>query len=1267
MTKTMTYKRVVALAIPVLLVTAALVGYLPADNDKEVVKDRAAVAGPSAAESKTNPPAADQTRSATPPQATIAPAIREDAENSVVNGEPSFQLYHCAPGSAQAIAARLQEQFGTTPGVRIVPDERTSQVLVIAPPTVQARIAGRVSDELSKIAPAPPVQQPSVAERAFPVRPAAAQLAQPSVTPVEAVTSREIQLWNSTSEQFETALTGTLGQRLSQVPGTPDVANYRLSISGGQSLDLSINRPTNRVTVTGTGTVVGSAAQLIHAMDSPQQSVDRTMGLVSLKAARSADVERAVDAIRTGQTPGVSTAIRPRTSQVAMVLQQPAEGAQPTTPGAPTAEQPVAPDVAEAEPPEETAGLIGQVQIEMLPGLDVLVIRGHERDVQQAIRLIEQIEELSKITEPAIKIIPLKNVNCQSLAALLNELYEEVFSLRQGDVSITALVKPNALLLIGQDESVKMVIELAQRLDKPVPPETQFEVFRLKNASSVTAQETVQEYFEQRADDAEEGLGPQVVVTADFRTNSLIVHAGPRDLAEVAAIIARLDAGENETFNEIRVFKLKNSMAEDLAPIIQDAITGQMYGQQTGQRMTRQISGQRESFERKSIVLQFVTVNGQGERLLKSGILTDAQVTADPNANALIVTASADSMPLIKALIEELDGLPTAEAQVKVFAIVHGDASNLLDMLEELFGAQVQAGQPNVRTGATEGDSSLVQMRFAVDVRTNSILATGSMGDLEVVEAILTRLDESDLRKRKTVVYRLKNAYAENVAAAITDFLSSELDAQQPVAGMLSSIEQLEREVVVVAEIITNSLIVSATPRFFQQVTDLVDQLDKRLPQVMIQVVMAEVQLNETDEFGVELGLQDSVLFDRSVAQAGELAGTSIPGFLFNTVSALGNSNAAQAAANAALVGSQGISSFSMGRSNSDLGYGGLVLSASSESVNILLRALQENRRVQVLARPQIQTLDAVMATIHVGEQVPLVRTVSQTNFGQTFGVEPEDVGLVLNVTPRINPDGLVSMEVVASQSAVGPEAEGIPISINAAGDVIRQPRIEIIEARTTVTVMDGHTVVLGGLITTRDRETHRQVPGLGSIPLLGRLFRYDGVQTERNELLMILTPRVVESEEDMERIKQVESARMNWCLYDVIDLHDGDGLQGPGNKWYDSEGVVVYPDLISSGMPSPASVETFETPEIVPDLQPQPDDDLSPFQPEGAPKESVEDELIPAPDPMSKSDARPKDDRMARSLPRLAGPRGNDASASSNEGKKTVNFFFNRGTGKSD
>ena len=67
MTKTMTYKRVVALAIPVLLVTAALVGYLPADNDKEVVKDRAAVAGPSAAESKTNPPAADQTRSATPP------------------------------------------------------------------------------------------------------------------------------------------------------------------------------------------------------------------------------------------------------------------------------------------------------------------------------------------------------------------------------------------------------------------------------------------------------------------------------------------------------------------------------------------------------------------------------------------------------------------------------------------------------------------------------------------------------------------------------------------------------------------------------------------------------------------------------------------------------------------------------------------------------------------------------------------------------------------------------------------------------------------------------------------------------------------------------------------------------------------------------------------------------------------------------------------------------------------------------------------------
>ena len=102
-------------------------------------------------------------------------------------------------------------------------------------------------------------------------------------------------------------------------------------------------------------------------------------------------------------------------------------------------------------------------------------------------------------------------------------------------------------------------------------------------------------------------------------------------------------------------------------------------------------------------------------------------------------------------------------------------------------------------------------------------------------------------------------------------------------------------------------------------------------------------------------------------------------------------------------------------------------------------------------------------------------------------------MGLILGVTPRISPDGLVVMEIDAEKSEVGPEAEGIPISISASGQVIRSPRINTTTAQTTVSANSGQTVVLGGLITKSKAEIHRKVPLLGDMPLLGRLFRYDG------------------------------------------------------------------------------------------------------------------------------------------------------------------------------
>ncbi len=144
-------------------------------------------------------------------------------------------------------------------------------------------------------------------------------------------------------------------------------------------------------------------------------------------------------------------------------------------------------------------------------------------------------------------------------------------------------------------------------------------------------------------------------------------------------------------------------------------------------------------------------------------------------------------------------------------------------------------------------------------------------------------------------------------------------------------------------------------------------------------------------------------------------------------------------------VGGQGLSNFSVGRLNNELGFGGLVLSASSENVSFLLRALQESRRLEVLSRPQVLTLDNQQAFIQVGQRVPrIVSSVVNQNFAQN-SVLLENVGLIIGVTPRISPEGNVVMEIDAEKSKLGPESEGIPISVSNNGSVIRAPRIDTI------------------------------------------------------------------------------------------------------------------------------------------------------------------------------------------------------------------------------
>lgn len=821
------------------------------------------------------------------------------------------------------------------------------------------------------------------------------------------------------------------------------------------------------------------------------------------------------------------------------------------------------------ELPNES-GLIGPVEIEFVPGLDVIVLRGHRRDVERVQRIIADIERLSVETQPALEIHELEHVGSQIMADLVSAIYDEILSPRQGQVTIRPLVQPNALLLIGRSEAVDLVRELIDRLDTPTAPRQQFEVFPLEHISAVDAAETINAFFVDGLGTApanqRPGLGARVNVVADFRTNALIVHASPRDLREVRALIARIDVEDVPSNKELRVFRLRNTLATEIAPILQDALNWQLSGNRIPLGATpaagivgAQAFGAAEERARlRTAILSFMTIDSEGGEILESGLLLDVRITADPNGNALVVTGPAKSMKLIETLIRELDTLPAARAQIKVFTIVNGDATALSNTLQQLLGQTAQVGQafsplagispllaPGAQTAAVAGESALVPVRFGVDQRTNSIIATGSQGDLGVVEAILLRLDEESLRRQQTVVYWLSNQPAVDVANSVNQWITqrTQLFQQQVQLTPESPDIRFAREVVVVPEAISNSIIISASSDLLGEVMQVVESLDRRPPMVKIDVLIAEVTLSDLYEFGTEFGLQDSLLYDRTYLDGGRA------GFNFNNRS-LGDTTAGDPGN---LLG-QGLSHFGVGRVSPTQGYGGLVLSASNDAVSMLLRALQDRGRAQILSRPNITTLDGQPASVNVGEITARPGEITRTQFDAAVSIREVQVGLLLGVTPRVTPDGTVVMEIDVERSRL--DVNSVTINEN----VIQN--IRNAEASTTISARSGQTVVFAGLIETNTQTTRRGLPFLSDLPYVGSLFGYTTESERRSELLIVMTPRVIYGTDDeYDEIKRSESERMSWCLADVGELYGPVGFSArPVTGTPCSQPLVVFP-----------------------------------------------------------------------------------------------------------
>lgn len=1113
------------------------------------------------------------------PFATQQPPQNAGSPLAAPSPSAGVQVHSIVGANAKGVAAKLKQIYAGYPGLSIN-DAANNQIIVQGPPAAQQEVARWLSTEGLVATSAPPRLAPGqpgipmqAGERGQPVQPVAFNEPQRGVT-------RTWQLKHLGAKDFEAKLAKTWGAALqsSQDP-VGEIATFRFPPTAAGTTSIVVDRRANTATITAPKSSAGSWERLVTVLDSrPTRPGEQTAIMPLIKS--DPDTIRRAAALLMQY---FSTPADPHRKQhigqfVSMLFQaergQAGGGAQPAAPpppapaaagpapGVETAAQPLSagsPSIASME----AIARINNVQIEILD--DVIVVRGRKEDVDRVLQIIEQIEQQSLQFKPEIEIYYLKHVDSFALTEMINLVAPQAFA-RQGTVTVQPLQRPNAVLLIGRKENIPSLIELIAKLDQPAPSDAERKIFHLENMSAIDAERTIRNFFVNRPPTDttyRAGLGTRALVIADYRSNSLIVQAAPRDMIEITRLIAELDVATSTVGYEVKVFKLRNSIAETLAPVLEEALTAT----QAATTATAAVGAAGQATPARAtppaVSLQFERLGPDGVQLIKSGIMANVRVNADTRTNSLIVTGPATAMGLMAALIEQLDTLPVSVARIKVFTIRNGDATALAEMLTNLFGQPQQANQqaPGQVSPTGQGESAIVPLRFSVDQRTNSIIATGNEGDLNVIYHILTRLDEGDIRQRETKVYRLRNAPAADVSNALTQMLAQQIALVQSAPELITPVEQIEQQVIVVPEVVTNSLIISATTRQLARINNILETLDRRPPMVVIQVVLAEVTLTDDDAFGVEWGLQDALMFDRSSSAAANR-------FNFNSNPlTLPNDSTAASLATATKVATQAVSNLATGRTDLTQGFGGLVLTASSESVSVLLRALERSQRSQIISRPQVQTMDNQTAFVQVGAKVP--RIIGATNTGLTVTpiINDINVGIIMQVTPRVSPDGAIVMQIYTEKSTVGPDATGIPIAVDANGNAIRSPQIPITTAQTIVLARTGQTVILGGLITKDLEEDTHRVPYLADIPVIGRLFRYDQVHNKRTELLIILTPYLVTSTEQIDWINAREGQRMSWCLADLVNIHGPVPFSG-SPLFNPSPTPVIYPDLQPNGYP---------------------------------------------------------------------------------------------------
>jgi len=563
------------------------------------------------------------------------------------------------------------------------------------------------------------------------------------------------------------------------------------------------------------------------------------------------------------------------------------------------------------------------------------------------------------------------------------------------------------------------------------------------------------------------GNQPNVHASSDDFSNSVIVNAPNQQQQQVEDLIRRLDKKTDDPL-KTKVFKLNFASSDDLQSPVQNVLnTTAPRGR--GGATTTQTQGP-QAF-----------INALRGQTAGSGT-----VTSDPRTNSLIVSATQENLDLVSQVIAELDTEVKVESSAIVVPLDNAKADQIATLMQQAFGTRSGLnGGGGQRTGTTGGNNTGGNRNTNGNTNNRGGAGGGGgnrgLGGLGPQQPVAQ--NDPDGKNLQLALEDPNNDSGELMtsigvqqgggfrllgqgggAGGQRGGQSSTLQGRDA-NGRLINVRDLTNQVTVIPDINTNSLIIVATPDQADLLRSIIEQLDKIPEQVMIETMIVEANLDAATKLGVEWNFTSGQT-------------TTKQGF-----------------------GIQG---------NTTDPPTGFQFTLAGNNLKAFINAVQTDTRFTILSTPRIFTSNNTQAQINISQSIPYVlSTIQDANGNLSFNYAFQDVGIVLTVTPRITSNGYVTLDVTQTANDLQSFT-----SFNA-------PIINQREAQTTVSVKDGETIILGGIIRNTVSTTTKKIPLLGDIPILGNLFKSTSHDKAKTELIVLLTPHVVSNPDDARRLRE--------------------------------------------------------------------------------------------------------------------------------------------------